>query len=80
MNTVFNLRLPAELKKKVEHEAKDNHTSINQYLLYIISKTIAYNDAIKDISNRFKNLKTGNWEKEFNKIPDIKPLEEKDDT
>lgn len=78
MNTVFNLRLPVELKKKVEYEAKDKHTSINQNLLYIISKTIAYNDAIKDISKKFKKVKTDNWEAEFKKIPDIDSLENED--
>ena len=75
MNTVYNLRLPLDLKKKVETEAKNNHTSINQYLLYIISKSVAYNEAIKNISKKFKRTDSSNWEKEFTKIPDNKPFE-----
>ncbi len=75
MNTVFNLRLPAELKKKVEGEAKSNHTSINQYLLYIITRTMAYNEAIKNISMKFGKTDTSNWENEFAKIPDIEAFE-----
>ena len=75
MNTVFNLRLPTELKKKVEDEAKDNHTSINQYLLYIITKTIAYNEAMKNITTKFNKIDTSNWEREFSKIPNIEPFE-----
>ena len=75
MNTVFNLRLPAELKKKVEGEAKNNHTSINQYLLYIITGTMAYNEAIQNISMKFGKIDTSNWEEEFSKIPDIEALE-----
>jgi len=74
MNTVFNLRLPSELKKKVEIEAKVNNTSINQYLLYIITKTMAYNEAIKNISLKLKKTDSSNWEDEFAKIPDNEPF------
>ena len=76
MNTVFNLRLPMELKKKVEIEAGKNHTSINQYLLYIISKSMSYNDAMKHISRTFKNSTSVNWKEAFEEIPDIEPFEE----
>lgn len=73
MNTVFNLRLPSDLRRKVETEAKDNHTSINQYLLYIITKTMAYNEAFTNINKKFKNINSDSWEEEFEKIPDIEP-------
>jgi hypothetical protein len=75
MSTVFNLRLPSDLKRKIEIEAKENHTSINQYLLYLISKTVAYNEAMKNINTRFTKVKTENWKKEFSKIPDVEPFE-----
>ena len=75
MNTVFNLRLPSDLREKVEMEAKNNHTSINQYLLYIIARTMAYNEALKNINARFGDIKTDEWEKEFAKIPDVKPFD-----
>ena len=75
MNTVFNLRLPVDLRKKVELEAHNNHTSINQFLLYIITKTIAYNDAMKNVSRKLDKTDTSNWKNEFSKIPNVEPLE-----
>lgn len=75
MNTVFNLRLPVDLKKKVEVEADNNHTSINQYLLYIITKTVSYNEAMKNVSKKLNKIDTANWENVFSKIPDANPFE-----
>ncbi|MQY76167.1 MAG: PIN domain-containing protein [Spirochaeta sp.] len=31
---------------KIEREAKKNHLSINQYILYSLTKTVAYNEAL----------------------------------
>ena len=75
MNTVFNLRLPVDLRQKIEHDAKINKTSINQYLLYIITKTVSYNDALMKLNNYFKNTKSDDWRTSFNSILNREPYD-----
>jgi len=74
MNTTFNLRLPEELCGKIEKEAKKNHLSINQYILYTLTKTIAYNEALEILNTRLSNVSDLAVEEIINKIPERKPL------
>ncbi len=74
MKSTFNVRLPEELCGKIEKEAKKNHLSINQYILYTLTKTIAYNEALEIINTRFVNASDLTVEEILRKIPQIKPL------
>jgi len=74
MKTTFNLRLPEELCGKINKEAKKNHLSINQYILYTLTKTIAYNEAIEILNTRFANTSDLTVEEILSKIPNKKPL------
>jgi len=74
MKTTFNLRLPEELCGKINKEAKKNHLSINQYILYTLTKTIAYNKAIEILNTRFANTSDLTVEEILSKIPNKKPL------
>lgn len=58
MKTAFNLRLPEELCNKIENEAKKNNLSINQYILFTLTKTLYYNEALELV--REKLSMTGN--------------------
>ena len=75
MKTTFNLRLPEELCEKIEREAKKNHLSINQYILYTLTKTVVYNEAIEILNARLSNVPDLAIEEILSKIPDKKHLE-----
>ncbi len=75
MKTTFNLRLPEELCEKIEKAAKKNHLSINQYILYTLTKTVVYNEAIEILNARLSNVPDLAIEEILSKIPDKKPLE-----
>jgi len=71
---MWKLRLPEELCGKIDKEAKKNHLSINQYILYTLTKTIAYNEAIEILNTRFANTSDLTMEEILSKIPKKKPL------
>lgn len=54
MKASFTLRLPDELRKKVKDEAKHNHMSLNQYILYTLAKEISYREAERVLKERLK--------------------------
>jgi len=74
MKTTFNLRLPGELCGKIEKEAQKNHLSINQYILYTLTKTIAYNEALEILNSKLANASDIPVEEILSRIPERKPL------
>ena len=78
MKASYTLRIPEELKKKIKEEAKRTDMSVNQYILYTLTKEIAYKEAAVALKDRVR--KTPSREealKLLNSIvPDIPPIEE----
>jgi len=74
MKTTFNLRLPGELCGKIEKEAQKNRLSINQYILYTLTKTISYNEALEILNAKLANVSDMAVEEILSKIPKRKPL------
>ncbi|MBW8003028.1 MAG: toxin-antitoxin system HicB family antitoxin [Planctomycetes bacterium] len=74
MKTTFNLRLPGELCSKIEKEAQKNRLSINQYILYTLTKTIAYSEALEILNAKLSNVPDMAVEEILSKIPERKPL------
>ncbi len=54
MKTSFTLRLPEELRRKIKEEAKQSDMSINQYILYTLTKEISYKEAERALKERIK--------------------------
>ncbi len=54
MKTSFTLRLPEELRRKIREEAKQSDMSINQYILYTLTKEISYKEAERALKERIK--------------------------
>jgi len=54
MKATYTLRLPEELRRKIEEEATRNKMSINQYILYTLTKDISYKEAEKMLKDRIK--------------------------
>ena len=74
MKTSYNLRLPEELCEKIEREAKKNNVSINQYILYTLTKSISYNEALQQLHEELKDVPEMDIEEILRRIPDRKPL------
>lgn len=53
---------------------KMNKLSINQFILYTLTKTISYNEAYEKFTNIFKNVNSENHKDILKKIPKKKPL------
>ena len=75
MKSVYNLRLPPELCKIIALNAKENRLSINQYISYLLTKSISYNEAMKKVTRIIKNVSTTNLKEVIKKIPNKKPLQ-----
>jgi len=54
MKATYTLRLPEELRTKIEEEAKRSKMSINQYILYTLTKDISYKEAGRMLKSRIK--------------------------
>jgi len=54
MKTSYTLRLPEELRRKIRKEAERSDMSVNQYILYTLTKEIAYKEAAEALKDRIK--------------------------
>ena len=82
MKATYTLRLPEELREKIREEAKISKMSINQYILYTLTKDISYKEAERLLKIRIRRASS---RKEalnlLDKIvPDIPPLPQDDPT
>ena len=46
MKASYTLRIPEELREKIREEAERSDMSVNQYILYTLTKEIAYKEAV----------------------------------
>ena len=78
MKASYTLRIPEELKKKIKEEAKRTDMSVNQYILYTLTKEIAYKEAAVALKDRVRKAPSREEAlKLLNSIvPDIPPIEE----
>ena len=78
MKATYTLRLPEELRKKIEEESLRNKMSINQYILYTLTKDVTYKEAVKQLKNRIKQAPSREEALELleSVVPDIPPLPE----
>jgi len=54
MKTSLTLRLPEELRRKIREEASRSDMSINQYVLYTLTKEISYKEAERGLKERIR--------------------------
>jgi len=54
MKATYTLRLPEELRRKIKEEASRSDMSINQYILYTLTKEVSYKEAERILKNRIK--------------------------
>lgn len=77
MKTSYTLRIPEELKRKIKSEADRVGMSVNQYILYTLTKEIAYKEATQSLQDRIKSAPSRADALELLEsiVPDIPPLE-----
>ena len=78
MKTSYTLRLPEELRMKIREEAERCQMSANQYILYTLTKEIAYKEAAEALRNRIKKAPSRLDALKLLEsiVPDIPPMKE----
>ena len=78
MKATYTVHLPQELREKIEKEAKQSKLSINQYILYTLTKDISYREGEKALRNRIKQAPSREEALRLLEaiVPDVPPLPE----
>lgn len=76
MKTNYNLRLPEELCEQIERVARKNRVSINQFILYTLTKSISYTEAMEQVNEKLKDIDDIGIDEMLDKISDRPPLPE----
>lgn len=78
MKPSYTLRIPQELRDKIREEAERSDMSVNQYILYTLTKEIAYKEAAVALKEKIKKAPSRKEALELLEsiVPDVPPLEE----
>jgi len=78
MKASYTLRLPEELRKKIKDEARQSEMSVNQYILYTLTKEMAYKEAGRALKKRLKRAPSREEAMKLldAMVPDTPPLQE----
>ena len=78
MKASYTLRIPEELRIKIKEEAERSDMSINQYILYTLTKEISYKEASVALKDRIKKAPSRSAAMKLLEsiVPDIPPFEE----
>ena len=78
MKATYALRLPDELQRKIKEEAQRSKMSINQYILYTLTKDISYKEAERALKDRIKQAPSPEEALRLLEavVPDVPPLPE----
>jgi hypothetical protein len=76
MKTSITLRLPEELREKIKEEAERGDMSINQYVLYTLTKEISSKEAERRLKERIRQAPSQEEALRLLNaiVPDIPPL------
>lgn len=76
MKTSITLRLPEELREKIKEEAERGDMSMNQYVLYTLTKEISSKETERRLKERIKRAPSREEALKLLKaiVPDIPPL------
>ena len=61
MSNTITLQLPADLRGKLETEARRLHVSPAQYIISVLSETLAYNDALEQVQAQLRHASDKSW-------------------
>jgi len=70
----LSLRLPKDLSEKVKKEAGENNLPTEQYIVYLLTKIISYQEAQDELRKRMKRKNRSVALSVLKKVPDVPPL------
>lgn len=78
MKATYTLSLPEELQDKIKEEAKRSKMSVNQYILYTLTRDVSYREAERTLKNRIKRAPSREEALRLLEtiVPDVPPLPE----
>lgn len=78
MKASYTLRLPEELRSKVQEEAKRSDMSMNQYIVYTLTKEVSYREAAAALRDRIRKAPSRAEALELldSIVADVPPLQE----
>jgi hypothetical protein len=78
MKATYTLRLPEELKRKIKEESERSKMSINQYILYTLTKDVSYKEAERVLKDRIRQAPSREEALRLLEaiVPDVSPLPE----
>ena len=78
MKASYTLRLPEELRSKVQEEAKRSDMSMNQYIVYTLTKEVSYREAAAALRDRIRKAPSRAEALELldSIVPDVPPLKD----
>jgi hypothetical protein len=78
MKASYTLRMPEELRKKIREEADRSDMSVNQYILYTLTKEIAYKEAAAALKDRIRKAPSREEALKLLEsiVPDVPPVGE----
>ncbi len=78
MKATYTLRLPEELRDKIRQEAQQSKMSVNQYILYTLTRDVSYREAERVLKNRIKQAPSREEALRLLEtiVPDVPPLPE----
>jgi hypothetical protein len=78
MKASYTLRIPEELREKIREEAERSDMSVNQYILYTLTKEIAYKEAAVALKEKIKRAPSRKDALKLLEsiVPDVPALEE----
>ena len=78
MKASYTLRIPEELREKIREEAERSDMSVNQYILYTLTKEIAYKEAAIALKEKIKKAPSRKDALKLleSMVSDVPPLEE----
>ena len=78
MKASYTLRLPEELRSKIKEEARQSDMSINQYILYTLTKEISYKEAVVSLKDRIRKAPSNADALKLldSIVPDVPPLKD----
>ncbi len=78
MKASYTLRVPEELRIKIKREAERSDMSVNQYILYTLTKEISYKEAALALKERIKQAPSQKEALDLLEaiVPDIPALDE----
>jgi len=78
MSGGYTLRLPEELREKIRAEAQRSKMSMNNYILYTLTKDVAYKEAERALKDRIKKAPSPEEALKLLEaiVPDVPPLAE----